>query len=142
MVTIDLDNWNKKKAKPTGANLLGEARPMEQVLAEKGLNQKVLPSDDGRSESTRNYQCQIEIFKRYLGTRLFNSSPLDLISAHISQSLLIANEISQAQDRLTELLQNVYASYPQYMEVVRMIHSTVDGGEGDVGQRICHPFSQ
>ncbi|GAU21380.1 hypothetical protein TSUD_189680 [Trifolium subterraneum] len=46
-------------------------------------------------------------------------------------------EISQAQDRLTELLQNVYASYPQYREVVRMILSTVGrGGEGDVGQRI------
>jgi hypothetical protein len=47
------------------------------------------------------------------------------------------SEISQAQDRLTELLQNVYASYPQYREVVRMILSTVGrGGEGDVGQRI------
>ncbi|WJX93428.1 alpha-glucan, water dikinase [Trifolium repens] len=46
-------------------------------------------------------------------------------------------EISRAQDRLTELLQNVYASYPQYREVVRMILSTVGrGGEGDVGQRI------
>ncbi|CAK8561980.1 unnamed protein product [Lathyrus sativus] len=46
-------------------------------------------------------------------------------------------EISKAQDRLTELLQNVYASYPQYREVVRMILSTVGrGGEGDVGQRI------
>jgi hypothetical protein len=47
------------------------------------------------------------------------------------------SEISQAQDRLTELLQNVYASYPQYREVVRMILSTVGrGGEGVVGQRI------
>ncbi|XP_004509565.1 alpha-glucan water dikinase, chloroplastic isoform X1 [Cicer arietinum] len=46
-------------------------------------------------------------------------------------------EISKAQDRLTELLQDVYASYPQYREVVRMILSTVGrGGEGDVGQRI------
>lgn len=46
-------------------------------------------------------------------------------------------EISQAQDRLTELLQNIYASYPEYREVVRMILSTVGrGGEGDVGQRI------
>lgn len=35
------------------------------------------------------------------------------------------------------MLQNVYASYPQYREVVRMILSTVGrGGEGDVGQRI------
>ena len=47
------------------------------------------------------------------------------------------SEISKAQDRLTDLLQNVYASYPQYRELVRMILSTVGrGGEGDVGQRI------
>jgi hypothetical protein len=47
------------------------------------------------------------------------------------------SEISKAQDRLTELLQDIYASYPQYREVVRMILSTVGrGGEGDVGQRI------
>ncbi|XP_068462871.1 alpha-glucan water dikinase, chloroplastic isoform X2 [Phaseolus vulgaris] len=46
-------------------------------------------------------------------------------------------EISKAQDRLTDLLQDVYASYPQYREIVRMILSTVGrGGEGDVGQRI------
>ncbi|XP_027348742.1 alpha-glucan water dikinase, chloroplastic [Abrus precatorius] len=46
-------------------------------------------------------------------------------------------EISKAQDRLTDLLQDVYASYPQYRELVRMILSTVGrGGEGDVGQRI------
>ncbi|KAG6426420.1 hypothetical protein SASPL_110643 [Salvia splendens] len=46
-------------------------------------------------------------------------------------------EISKAQDRLTDLLQNVYKSFPQYREVIRMIMSTVGrGGEGDVGQRI------
>jgi len=47
------------------------------------------------------------------------------------------SEISKAQDRLTDLLQDVYTSYPQYREIVRMILSTVGrGGEGDVGQRI------
>lgn len=47
------------------------------------------------------------------------------------------SEISKAQDRLTDLLQDVYSSYPQYREIVRMILSTVGrGGEGDVGQRI------
>ncbi|KAF5741084.1 alpha-glucan water dikinase chloroplastic [Tripterygium wilfordii] len=46
-------------------------------------------------------------------------------------------EISRAQDRLTDLLQNIYASQPQYRELLRMIMSTVGrGGEGDVGQRI------
>ncbi|KAI3779441.1 hypothetical protein L2E82_09160 [Cichorium intybus] len=46
-------------------------------------------------------------------------------------------EISRAQDRLTDLLQNVYINYPQYSELLRMIMSTVGrGGEGDVGQRI------
>ncbi|KAI3467562.1 hypothetical protein Pfo_024225 [Paulownia fortunei] len=46
-------------------------------------------------------------------------------------------EISKAQDRLTDLLQNVYKRCPQYREILRMIMSTVGrGGEGDVGQRI------
>ncbi|KAL6983727.1 alpha-glucan, water dikinase [Sarracenia purpurea var. burkii] len=46
-------------------------------------------------------------------------------------------EISKAQDRLTDLLQNIYSSHPQYRELLRMILSTVGrGGEGDVGQRI------
>ncbi|GJW53834.1 alpha-glucan water dikinase 1, chloroplastic-like protein isoform X1 [Tanacetum coccineum] len=46
-------------------------------------------------------------------------------------------EISRAQDRLTDLLQNVYVNYPQYNELLRMIMATVGrGGEGDVGQRI------
>ncbi|KAF2301630.1 hypothetical protein GH714_028415 [Hevea brasiliensis] len=46
-------------------------------------------------------------------------------------------EISKAQDRLTDLLQNIYTSHPQYRELLRMIISTVGrGGEGDVGQRI------
>lgn len=47
------------------------------------------------------------------------------------------SELSRAQDRLTDLLQNVYTSHPQYRELVRMILSTVGrGAEGDVGQRI------
>ncbi|XP_022966664.1 alpha-glucan water dikinase, chloroplastic [Cucurbita maxima] len=46
-------------------------------------------------------------------------------------------EISKAQDRLTDLLESIYASHPQYRELLRMIMSTVGrGGEGDVGQRI------
>ncbi|GMI99746.1 STARCH EXCESS 1 [Hibiscus trionum] len=46
-------------------------------------------------------------------------------------------EISNAQDRLTNLLQSTYISHPQYRELLRMIMSTVGrGGEGDVGQRI------
>ncbi|XP_009631505.1 alpha-glucan water dikinase, chloroplastic isoform X1 [Nicotiana tomentosiformis] len=46
-------------------------------------------------------------------------------------------EISKAQDRLTDLLQNAFTNHPQYREILRMIMSTVGrGGEGDVGQRI------
>ncbi|XP_031400299.1 alpha-glucan water dikinase, chloroplastic [Punica granatum] len=46
-------------------------------------------------------------------------------------------EISKAQDRLTDMLQNVYINHPEYRELLRMIMSTVGrGGEGDVGQRI------
>ncbi|KAK9117218.1 hypothetical protein Sjap_016165 [Stephania japonica] len=46
-------------------------------------------------------------------------------------------EISKAQDRLTDLLQNIYKRSPQHRELLRLIMSTVGrGGEGDVGQRI------
>lgn len=46
-------------------------------------------------------------------------------------------EISKAQDRLTDILQDIYKSCPQYKEILRIIMSTVGrGGEGDVGQRI------
>ncbi|KAK4758856.1 hypothetical protein SAY87_020157 [Trapa incisa] len=46
-------------------------------------------------------------------------------------------EISKAQDRLTDMLQNVFTNHPEYRELLRMIMSTVGrGGEGDVGQRI------
>lgn len=46
-------------------------------------------------------------------------------------------EISKAQDRLTDMLQNLYSTCPQHREILRMIMSTVGrGGEGDVGQRI------
>ncbi|KAK9119771.1 hypothetical protein Scep_017864 [Stephania cephalantha] len=46
-------------------------------------------------------------------------------------------EISKAQDRLTDLLQNIYKRSPQHREFLRLIMSTVGrGGEGDVGQRI------
>uniref|UniRef100_A0A453RHC3 Uncharacterized protein n=1 Tax=Aegilops tauschii subsp. strangulata TaxID=200361 RepID=A0A453RHC3_AEGTS len=46
-------------------------------------------------------------------------------------------EISQAQDRFTDDLENMYKSYPQYREILRMLLSAVGrGGEGDVGQRI------
>lgn len=46
-------------------------------------------------------------------------------------------EISKAQDRLTDILQSIYTSHPEYRELLRMIMSTVGrGGEGDVGQRI------
>ena len=57
--------------------------------------------------------------------------------SNLHNSLLYCREISQAQDRLTGGLQDVYVSYPEYRELLRMIMSTVGrGGEGDVGQRI------
>ena len=49
----------------------------------------------------------------------------------------MCSEISKAQDRLTDLLQDIFAGNPQNQELLRMIMSTVGrGGEGDVGQRI------
>ncbi|CAN0838714.1 Alpha-glucan water dikinase 2 [Linum grandiflorum] len=46
-------------------------------------------------------------------------------------------EISEAQDRFTNLLQRIYLSHPSEREIVRLIMSCVGrGGKGDVGQRI------
>ncbi|TVU11220.1 hypothetical protein EJB05_44793, partial [Eragrostis curvula] len=46
-------------------------------------------------------------------------------------------EISKAQDRFTDDLENMYKNYPQYREILRMMMAAVGrGGEGDVGQRI------
>lgn len=46
-------------------------------------------------------------------------------------------EISAAQDRLTDLLQQIFTEQPHNREIVRLIMSTVGrGGQGDVGQRI------
>lgn len=49
----------------------------------------------------------------------------------------MCSEISKAQDRFTDDLENMYKTYPQYREILRMIMAAVGrGGEGDVGQRI------
>uniref|UniRef100_A0A0C9S6E6 TSA: Wollemia nobilis Ref_Wollemi_Transcript_11183_4962 transcribed RNA sequence n=2 Tax=Wollemia nobilis TaxID=56998 RepID=A0A0C9S6E6_9CONI len=46
-------------------------------------------------------------------------------------------EISVAQNRLTDLLQQIFQDQPHNREIVRLIMSTVGrGGQGDVGQRI------
>ncbi|KAK9226729.1 hypothetical protein WN943_011777 [Citrus x changshan-huyou] len=46
-------------------------------------------------------------------------------------------EISEAQDRFTNLLQKIYSSQPNDREIVRLIMAFVGrGGQGDVGQRI------
>lgn len=46
-------------------------------------------------------------------------------------------EISAAQDRLTDLLQQIFLEQPHNREIIRLIMSTVGrGGQGDVGQRI------
>lgn len=51
--------------------------------------------------------------------------------------LVPSREISAAQDRLTNLLQQMFSEQPENREMIRLIMSTVGrGGEGDVGQRI------
>ena len=46
-------------------------------------------------------------------------------------------EISAAQDRLTNLLKEMYTEQPENTEMIRLIMGTVGrGGQGDVGQRI------
>ncbi|XP_039049997.1 alpha-glucan water dikinase 2 [Hibiscus syriacus] len=46
-------------------------------------------------------------------------------------------EISEAQDRFTNLLQRIFVNQPNDREIVRLIMAFVGrGGEGDVGQRI------
>ncbi|KAJ0085762.1 hypothetical protein Patl1_08692 [Pistacia atlantica] len=47
------------------------------------------------------------------------------------------SEISEAQDRFTNLLQKIYLSRPNDREIVRLMMAFVGrGGQGDVGQRI------
>lgn len=47
------------------------------------------------------------------------------------------SEISEAQDRFTNLLQRIYLNQPNDREIVRLIMTCVGrGGTGDVGQRI------
>lgn len=67
----------------------------------------------------------------------YNLYNVKLLFYDCSLFLSCYSEISKAQDRLTDLLQNIYTTHPQYQELLRMIMSTVGrGGEGDVGQRI------
>lgn len=48
-----------------------------------------------------------------------------------------SREISAAQDRLTNLLREMYTEQPENREMIRLIMGTVGrGGQGDVGQRI------
>lgn len=50
---------------------------------------------------------------------------------------MLSREISQAQDNLTNLLQQMYTEQPENREMIRLIMGTVGrGGQGDVGQRI------
>lgn len=49
----------------------------------------------------------------------------------------LCSEISEAQDKFTNLLHRLYLSKPKDRETVRLIMSCVGrGGRGDVGQRI------
>lgn len=62
---------------------------------------------------------------------------LRMIMFNLYIGIYDGSEISKAQDRLTDMLQNLYSTCPQHREILRMIMSTVGrGGEGDVGQRI------
>lgn len=49
----------------------------------------------------------------------------------------LCSEISEAQNRFTNLLQRIYLNQPNDREIVRLIMSCVGrGGQGDAGQRI------
>lgn len=51
--------------------------------------------------------------------------------------LRIHSEISEAQDKFTNLLLRIYWNQPNDREIVRLIMACVGrGGQGDVGQRI------
>ena len=51
--------------------------------------------------------------------------------------MYVCSEISEAQDRFTNLLQGIYSNQPNKREIVRLIMKCVGrGGQGDVGQRI------
>lgn len=49
----------------------------------------------------------------------------------------ICSEISEAQERFTNLLQRIYLDQPNVREILRLIMLCIGrGGQGDVGQRI------
>lgn len=51
--------------------------------------------------------------------------------------IIFSSEISEAQDKFTNLLQKVYLNQPSEREIVRLIMLCVGrGGQGDVGQKI------
>ncbi|OIV93844.1 hypothetical protein TanjilG_13859 [Lupinus angustifolius] len=117
-------------AKGTAKGLLDKIAEMESEAQKSFMHRFNIASDliDEAKNAGQLGLAGILVWMRFMATRQliwnknYNVKP---------------REISKAQDRLTDLLQDVYTSYPQYRELVRMIMSTVGrGGEGDVGQRI------
>ncbi|KAL8035858.1 hypothetical protein ABFX02_12G123200 [Erythranthe guttata] len=131
---VELNTGSVKKdagdGKGTSKSLLDKIADLESE-AQKSFMHRFNIAADLMEQATNAGElglAAIVVWMRYMATRQliwnknYNVKP---------------REISQAQDRLTDLLQNVYKSSPQYREILRMIMSTVGrGGEGDVGQRI------
>ncbi|KAL0654257.1 hypothetical protein Bca4012_096948 [Brassica carinata] len=130
IASTDLPSPDHGDGKGTAKNLLDKIADLESEAQKSFMHRFNIAADlvDEAKNAGQLGFAGILVWMRFMATRQlvwnksYNVKP---------------REISQAQDRLTGGLQDVYASYPEYRELLRMIMSTVGrGGEGDVGQRI------
>ncbi|XP_031122009.1 alpha-glucan water dikinase, chloroplastic-like isoform X1 [Ipomoea triloba] len=127
---VDFSTQPKQDGEGTAKALLDKIANMESE-AQKSFMHRFNIAADLVTEATNAGElgfAAILVWMRFMATRQliwnknYNVKP---------------REISRSQDRLTDMLQDVYISCPQYRGLLHMIMSTVGrGGEGDVGQRI------
>ncbi|KAM0856328.1 hypothetical protein ACQ4PT_049161 [Festuca glaucescens] len=134
---LDFKTKVTKKAKDTGDAGKGTAKAFLERIADL--------EEDAQRSFMHRFNIAADLVDQARDAGLLGIVGLFVWIRFMSTRQLIWNknynvkprEISKAQDRFTDDLENMYKSYPQYREILRMILSAVGrGGEGDVGQRI------
>ncbi|KQK18353.1 alpha-glucan water dikinase, chloroplastic isoform X1 [Brachypodium distachyon] len=134
---LDFNTKVTKKAKDTGDAGKGTAKVLLERIADL--------EEDAQRSFMHRFNIAADLVDQARDAGLLGIVGLFVWIRFMSTRQLIWNknynvkprEISKAQDRFTDDLENMYRSYPQYREILRMILSAVGrGGEGDVGQRI------
>nr|CAB3503384.1 unnamed protein product [Digitaria exilis] len=128
---------------PSGSKLLDMACETEFTKSElDGLHYQVveIELDDGGYKGMPFVLRSGETWIKNNGSDFyldFSAPDTRKIKAIVPVHFIFQREISKAQDRFTDDLENMFKTYPQYREILRMIMAAVGrGGEGDVGQRI------